>query len=425
MKLAARNGKTEILLPEGFDSRECLPAGFWRHRDRINLIVSAIATKQAMLFRQGSYVGLGYDDGSRLAGGHTQWDRYMGALEEHQIIECDGVWRKGKKPLGYRLAHPWSECDLVPAKIGDARLLDILAEHQAKRSLLDQWDPVHHHLAEIARRTTLDEDRARRYLCRPASPKQQHGRRIATLIRAGEGRFSLSQHGRFYSVYTQTPRVIRKCFLIDGKTAIERDISACQPLLLALLCAQSHALPSRFPALALTPSCQQTGSQGGSIYMSPIFAPNVHKHGIPTDVREYIEHCQSGSFYEEFGEAVGIDASTEKGRRRSKRKWCHLNYGDVNPANKRWIRYADRYPTVAATAEKLKQGNHRHVSHVLQRLESAIMIGGVSEQLRVERPELAFVGIHDCLAVPENAVDLADRAMLRNWGKYGCTPRIK
>jgi hypothetical protein len=291
MRLAARNGKTEIFLPDGFSVNPCLPARFWRHRDRINLIVSAIATKQAMMFQPDSYVWLSAADGSRLAGGNSQWDRYKDALEEHQIIECDGVWRKGKKPLGYRLAHPWSECDLVPAKIGDARLLDILAEHQAKRSLLAQWDPVHHHLAEIARRTTLDEDRARRYLCRPASPKQQHARRITTLIRAGEGRFSLSQHGRFYSVYTQTPRVIRKCFLIDGKTAIERDISACQPLLLALLCAQSHAQPSRSPALSLTPSWQQTGSQGGFIYMFPTFASCVHNNSITTDVLEYIQHC--------------------------------------------------------------------------------------------------------------------------------------
>jgi hypothetical protein len=95
MRLAARNGKTEILLPEGFDAHECLPARLWKHRDEVNAVIGHIATTKTMLFSPDARVWLRHEDASYLMGDHRRWDKTKDACLDHGIFGCDNLYVPG------------------------------------------------------------------------------------------------------------------------------------------------------------------------------------------------------------------------------------------------------------------------------------------------------------------------------------------
>jgi hypothetical protein len=302
MRLAARNGKTEIWIPQGFDARECLPARLWKHRDEINAVISHIATTKAMLFNPDASVWLRHEDASYLIGDHRRWDKTKDACLDSGIFGCDNLYDPGRKSMGYWLLPPWDNVDLEPVTIRNADVAARITLFENRRSRREHWQPVHFHLESYLQPVTIDEQKATRYLCRPSSPKQYYARKTVALIKAGDPRASLSRHGRFYSYVTQCQRTLRPYLRVDDLKLVEMDIANCQPYLLGLMC--MHSL---FAGMSEEKKKRKKKAEARdsrvSLYMSYKNAPIMHSCA-PSDLARHNEACAAGEYYEQLAEVL-------------------------------------------------------------------------------------------------------------------------
>jgi hypothetical protein len=70
--------------------------------------------------------------------------------------------------------------------------------------------------------------------------------------------------------------------------------------------------------------------------------------------------------------------------------------GQVGAKPKRDFR--EHFPNVYEVFKQIKVNNNSALSHLLQRIESSIMIGAVASRIAKERPDLPFFTIHDSIA---------------------------
>lgn len=60
--------------------------------------------------------------------------------------------------------------------------------------------------------------------------------------------------------------------------------------------------------------------------------------------------------------------------------------------------FRDNFPEIYELFKKIKVVNHKALAHILQRIESEIMIQNVVKRIFVEKPNLPIFTIHDSLA---------------------------
>jgi len=90
------------------------------------------------------------------------------------------------------------------------------------------------------------------------------------------------------------------------------------------------------------------------------------------------------------------------------------------------IAFQGRWPSVATTLARIKvNGGYKAVVGILQRFESAVMIGGVIGGLRREHPDMIVAVIHDALLVKPGDEETARAVISRVRQRWGATPWIK
>ena len=60
--------------------------------------------------------------------------------------------------------------------------------------------------------------------------------------------------------------------------------------------------------------------------------------------------------------------------------------------------FRDSFPEVYKLFKQIKIANHKALAHILQRIESELIIQNVTKRISVERPELPIFTIHDSVA---------------------------
>jgi hypothetical protein len=403
---------TTILLPVGFNPTDHLPAGLWKFKDEIRLVVNWIATKSAMLYRHNNWIPLHHDQAIRLVGNNRRWSKLKPALLGCGVLECDGKWKRGEKSLWYRLQRPWCDANLVPYTVSE-ELADRLRCVEDIRSAHADWEPIHHHLEDWLHHVRIDEPAATRWTCRSSSPRQRRALKMVSIIQAGDPRMSVSQYGRVFSVVTQTPSRLRQYLRVDDQPLIEQDISSCQPLLLGMHC--MHQLLSD-----ITTGEQATRS---SFYMGCNSAPISTHEEAPADLKEYIQTCENGEFYEELADVLGLPCKPGRDRKAVKREWYRLAYGQHNP-DRRWEACIRRWPTIASAIEALKTDDHRNAARAMQKTESQIMIAGAANQIRQLHQDVPIVTVHDSVLTTAAMAGDVRGIILSNWERYGGKPKI-
>ena len=63
--------------------------------------------------------------------------------------------------------------------------------------------------------------------------------------------------------------------------------------------------------------------------------------------------------------------------------------------------FREHFSNIYEIFRLIKKNNHRALAHLLQRIESTIMIGAVSSRIAKERPNLPFFTIHDSVLTIE------------------------
>lgn len=420
---------TTIVQPVGFYPQDLRPV--CRDSEAVRVIVHKLIV--GSVNRKDRWVPLAFEDMASLVGERT-WKRLKKAVIGSHVAECDEVYEIGSRSMRYRLLAPWCDAGHEQYVLRDADLARRLTVLESRDSGRDRWEPVHASLEDRLRALRVDEGPIRRLICRLDSRRQCRAKLSVELIQSGDPRMKLSQYGRVYSAATGCPRRIRPAFQIDGQSLVEMDVSSAQPYILGLFIKQhlyNHRPPetnqgSKQESQGRSSSQGQRGFQSGqgglSIYMSDVFTPSVQ---TTTDLLDYLDACESGTFYEEFAEALRMRCGTPAERKRVKRSWCYMTFGVHRPDSLRWNRYAARWPTPAEFLEKLKASDHCEAARFLQRLESDLMIRGVADHVRLHYPAIPIVTIHDGVLTTEANVEKLRQIILETWGSIHGKPKIK
>lgn len=109
-----------VHVPAGFDPRDEMPAGVWKYKDQILLVVSEVAS--GCREDGDGWTSLSSVDMEDLLGSSRIWSRVREAFMSRGVLECDGRRIIGRRCYGYRLGPrfaylPLEEVDLFNEKV--------------------------------------------------------------------------------------------------------------------------------------------------------------------------------------------------------------------------------------------------------------------------------------------------------------------
>jgi hypothetical protein len=97
----------------------------------------------------------------------------------------------------------------------------------------------------------------------------------------------------------------------------------------------------------------------------------------------------------------------------------HQNYWE----EKRLI--SEAFPIATELFSFLKQKDYILLSHIMQRLESILMIEVVSRRIAAEKPHLPFFTVHDSIATLESEVEYVKKVIKEEFKRYlGIVPKL-
>ena len=399
-----------LWLPVGWHPHDCLPARLWKHTSAVRVVADRIT--RANVNRRDGWASWRHRDASLIVGSNRAWDGLRLALIDG-VVENDPHYVIGREAMRYRLAGNWRDRPVEPIIIRDRELVERFARLRQRERR--HWRPVHRWLEDNIRGASVDDARARRWICRPGSQRQRRADLALGCIRESEPGMSIDRFGRVHSAVSRMPSRLRPSLLLGGSPTLELDVSSAQPLLLSLLCMH------RLSGTALTGE----GSRGFLPHKWCKTAPISTHAYMPGDLREYMDICSSGVYYKVLAETVGMSYGTVAAQRRVKRLSCKILFGWDRPHDPRWQAFRERWPTVQATLDWLKVRDYRNAAHVLQRAESDLMIGGVADGLRRSHPDVPLLTVHDSVIVPVETVDVARAAIGTEWCVVGLEPKVK
>jgi hypothetical protein len=217
--------------------------------------------------------------------------------------------------------------------------------------------------------------------------------------------------GRFHSNLTCIKRELRNYITYDGHHLVNLDIKNSQPLFSGVLLQRNfyleggnsfniHSIPSLNPLI----NNYSLFNKQISFILSYIMLVENEESLISIEFDRYLALIQSGSFYEGLGNLLRLTIP----RRELKKLTYILFFSDNRKGPKMRLKeniFRSAFPTVHKVICSLKRHNKRILSHLLQRLESEIVIEKASRRIGIERPDLPIFSIHDSIATLEGQED--------------------
>jgi len=176
---------------------------------------------------------------------------------------------------------------------------------------------------------------------------------------------------------------------------------------------------------------EKGGGRGGS----PITVELLHllkskrliRLDLPKDVNEYILLTETGTIYEFCMNLFDISDRNEAKEALFKsvlfnRDFYHRPQKKVAELR---AKFSDRFPNVSSVVSRLKRKDYRHISHTLQRFESAVILHRVCERLRVEFPAVPVLTVHDSVYTTPAHRDTLGDVLTREFRSLALTPKFK
>lgn len=208
--------------------------------------------------------------------------------------------------------------------------------------------------------------------------------------------------GRFHSNLTNIKRELRSFITYDGQKLVNIDIKNSQPLLSTILLNKDfYDKNSRILNIFNIPSSLQLLSNSSTSYSSTIITlVKTLQKSDSQSIAEYVDIVNTGEFYQKVSEKLYPKADFMKPKMKemiftvffSRNSFIRL------PEAKSKIDFRDNFPQIYEIFRILKVKNHRALAHILQRIESELIVQKVSKRISVERPELPIFTIHDSVA---------------------------
>jgi hypothetical protein len=431
--------QARFYVPIGFDLDVVPERLRWQAACALNLIHMKWAFKRA----RGGYARLNSHHARRLM---PDWKEVKDRLLSCGVIECDGVFLKGKC-YGFRLAPGYLEARLLfcPDEALNRRIQEVHAETSRPLTPVQRW------LEGKLRLLVPDVEKADAVLAglRPKvnaaegarAYRQRIGGRWQRLV-DGEHFLRPDRFGRIHTSLTAQKRELRACLRARVKRAgkdlvlplHEIDVANCQPLLLALLAWQWHGggrmARSRLRKRSFDGRQSPYRPQG----LGGAEGPAGKRESLPADLQESLRVCEQGTFYESMMTPEEL-AGGGRYRERFKVRFYRLLFGRNRSRgqypNVLRVRFRQRHPTLARALRDLKAKNYKHSCHLLQNLEATVIVHLVCGRVRMERPDTklrttALFTVHDAvMTTADDAAYVAGvvRDVFRN--ELGLEPTLK
>lgn len=367
------------------------------------------------------------------------YNLYLNYLLEHRIIRTDKIYINGAKSYGYVLNKLDYDAEIQQILVQDS----VVRKKRAKKhraleqetkatcanyTYLTKWFndklqiDAHGAFAKIEELFPEPTGAIRGVRKGKASrtTKKYSAKLAVQKLATGNFYYKIDENvGRFHSNITNIKKELRHYITYDGKPLVNIDIKNSQPLLSTILLDPSFYDLQKKPRYI-------------NIYNIPssfnLLTNNKHKHTY-TDtiimlvkvlqsidikkVNKYTTIAKSGDFYQQLSKEVFPRRIFDKAEIKK------LTY-TVFFSNNRSIQgmhyigkrnFRKIFPDVYRVFSIIKRKNHRALSHILQRIESEIMIQKVSQRISIENPTLPIFTIHDSIVTTDGNQDYVSRVI--------------
>lgn len=318
----------------------------------------------------------------KIAGRISVWITVKNLLCVNGFLDCDGKSRHGTKCFSFRLGPKLRDAEWRSAAVaeetkkGRKERAGKLAAAPCNSQEV-KWEVVAHKFPAIpdgrplVSGLSIDKVKAHRILKEIAARRGWSRRTLESWhARVDEfsAAYSVGKTGRLFTDGNMLPKEVRAALLIDGEETTEIDVKNCQPLLLAAIYASPSEESARWKAL-----------------------------------------CEAGQVYEDFAADLGMSRKEAKGEH-----FLPLLFGGKRPLAEAYFR--DRFPELFARIKSFARTGEKSLAHVLQRMESEIIVKGFSVAFRA-------LSVHDAVRV-KKADEPAARAMILDlfWNLHGLRP---
>jgi hypothetical protein len=423
--------------PESFDAAAILPTSLQKYQGEARYFVHLIYRQRIKDKRHRyDFVNLKFDYLAKVIDKRIL-KKLIAALLDAGVVESDGHYIKGRKAIGYRLA-PWlrdtphhKEAITKRSLVKRIRASYKRTEEEIRALPWRSW------LFDNLRRVTIDHAGAVDYVFQQAqaalqSFRGQDSKRATRLrkeakdrwlqclfaieaIRDGEFFFEPDDYGRIHTNVANLKSDLRQFLRVNEQQLIEIDIRNSQPLFFGILLIDWYRNSSQGLTI-LHNSTDAISPEKSMLITTPFFPspPTVHYDfpfvnqlklvenlALEDDLILYLELVQAGRLYEYLMDKAAIDDSE---RKEYKRKFFGRVFFNENRYHyPEQELFASLFPTVYKHVLRLKEKDYRHLSHLLQRYESKIIIDRLSQRLMVAKPACFIATIHDSvLTTPDN-----------------------
>ena len=414
----------------GFDPIEFFPE-FRKQADIIRYVVGLVAVgpaKWSKLKDKDRWFPLRFTKMDRLFGYNRNWIKVVRSLGEAGILECDELYTIGEKSKWYRLGDAWfstvsNKCQQPAVLL--ARLAFPNAKAKAKdevRSKAKNPSTRTHRALEQASESRRNEVRDGSHN-RNRSWKQRLTAIKIKLIQAGDAKPKRDDYLRVHSPIVNFRKTVRHALRIHGRRTNGGRRFMCVASLARLHRRKAPWLATgRWQTLKGWAPRVNSTIRSGTCQWSDGRLSCCH----PTTCSTSLTFASVGKFYEVLAEIWGIAWDEDRAKQKVKNlAFRYILFGKVKEDSQRWLAFKDRWPAMAIVLEHLKEQDHGIAARAAQRIEGLIMIDGVVEWFRRNRPELPVITLHDALMVTDDGIEVAREAITREFSKLGLLPLVK
>jgi len=373
--------------------------------------------------------------------------RYLEYLLKYKFIETDNHYivksedREGKCKC-YCFSRRYASKGYEKYEITKKSLLNKIESWKHRQFGKMISDDMLSHLYSMMNKITIDMDAVKIYLSEAVKSKAITQRKAnielskCEKINDKETNLFLTKdsYGRVHTNFTNISKHIRENFLsLHGEKLVHLDIISSQPAMLYNLFKdylmevldivekrqedEYYTSPKEYKWKGVDVRdkyVNKSNSYTGKHIYSNKFMPVVEKHGEDSymDLLEkgfeeltFYKKSLQADIYEIFRDSWKHYFGEDRTRKEMKQEWVSYVFGQNNSPGHDKFKYLwdEEFPILNKILKNFKNGNHKPLSHELQRKESDLVFNKLCP--KIDNMNIDYFTVHDCVVVPESVAD--------------------
>ena len=300
------------------------------------------------------WVPLRREDMAPLFGRSGNWNIIRQLLLDRCVLECDEAYVVGEKAKWYRVAPALRKCKAQFVTIGDNQLSARIRKIDSRLDEKPELLPPHIHIDQWLKKVRVDDAETQRWTCQWRSSFKHHLTALKIeLLQSGQANVIVDAYGRIHSPVTNLRRVVRPALRIHGQELVEVDVSNAQPLILGFMASKLTVGDWSLEGV------KRLGLAGPVCEAFTGLPMERWAGTIPGDLRDYLDICERGAFYQEVADIWELPCQSAKEKNLIKGLVYRLIlFGRVRAGSRRWQAFRQRWPSVATMLEEMKQADY-------------------------------------------------------------------